>query len=377
MFFSKLFRWFRVLYQVSPALTSNFLSKLNSLSNIWNHKNCKVISIMLDIKEAVAVTEFIVKKFQKINIYHRLEFPLTTPPKKRRKLVSSDSPRIEENKDISKSSDIFPKQISSSERHADDAKIKRNQKKIASLTSKMTKQKFVVMSTKDLRRCKRNFCNIRETNIPPKFDDGFCSALKSATKLSVFFKGCVNLVQTSKFYAIEDIDLVMKRVVRCGKVVSILDHWKTVGSSRRWNGAMITYKDPEDCKKVFKEMFLHQLPGVQTIYIPHHLMLIGRLENQYIRGNFGSSILIGGINPKAPRDKLNRELEQYGDIISSRWKTKDRSVCCEVTYPHVVEAIAAALALDGKCFARNMLTTRLKMRKREKQLHMMVCGHCF
>ncbi|GIY96546.1 hypothetical protein CEXT_72491 [Caerostris extrusa] len=82
MFFSKLFRWFRVLYQVSPALTSNFLSKLNSLSNIWNHKNCKVISIMLDIKEAVAVTEFIVKKFQKINIYHRLEFPLSTPPKK-------------------------------------------------------------------------------------------------------------------------------------------------------------------------------------------------------------------------------------------------------------------------------------------------------
>ncbi|GIY96548.1 hypothetical protein CEXT_72492 [Caerostris extrusa] len=67
---------------LKKALTSNFLSKLNSLSNIWNHKNCKVISIMLDIKEAVAVTEFIVKKFQKINIYHRLEFPLSTPPKK-------------------------------------------------------------------------------------------------------------------------------------------------------------------------------------------------------------------------------------------------------------------------------------------------------
>ncbi|GIX78967.1 hypothetical protein CEXT_736671 [Caerostris extrusa] len=115
-----------------------------------------------------------------------------------------------------------------------------------------------------------------------KSDDGFSSALKSATKLSVFLKGCVNLVQTSKFYAIEDIDLVMKSGYRCGKVVSILDHWNTVG-----------------------------------------------------------------INPKAPRDKLNRELEQYGDIISSRWKTKDRSVPRRSYLILVVEAIAAALALMG------------------------------
>lgn len=61
--------------------------------------------------------------------------------------------------------------------------------------------------------------------------------------------------------------------------------------------------------------------------------------------------------------------------MSCNWEAKDNGLVCEVTYQFTVEAVAAAVALDGKCMGKNVLKTGIRMEEKEKGLHMMVCGH--
>ncbi|GFS76661.1 DUF4817 domain-containing protein [Trichonephila clavipes] len=60
------------------SLTFNFLRKMSFFSCIWNRSSERVVTMMIDMKEAITVTQFLLKMFREINICHKPEFPLNT-----------------------------------------------------------------------------------------------------------------------------------------------------------------------------------------------------------------------------------------------------------------------------------------------------------
>ncbi|KAF8774540.1 hypothetical protein HNY73_017078 [Argiope bruennichi] len=327
-----------LLYHFEKASSFRFLRKLPFLSGLWDSHPSKAIAAIMEKSEAIAIAEFVMKKFREISIYNRLEFPL-----------SGKGP--------------FP--------------LSRQEKLGVQLTDDNIHDEAGknVAITKIQRSFKRKSKLKQECSILPPLN--ISSPLKSAKTLCLLFRGCINFVRASKFSADEDIDLLLKKVVQNGKVVNIQDHWSKLDYTSRshWTGALVAYKQPEDSQRILKELFLNRDLSLIPVYVPQHLMLIGHIEARLTPACSGSSILIEGINNRTSREKLSQELGHYGDVLSCKWKSKNHEMFCEVTYPFVVEAVAAALALDGKCVGRNVVKTSIRMGKREKDLHMMVCGH--
>ncbi|GBM88990.1 hypothetical protein AVEN_145113-1 [Araneus ventricosus] len=347
-------------YHFEKGLTFDFLSKLSFLSGFWDFHPSKAVAAILD-KEGSAVTEFIMKKFREICIYDSLQFPLVAPPKKRRRLLplnSSESQEIEI--------------TTSPEDTVTSYESKRNHKRSPrGLATYLAKQKHTAASSKIIRNLRRKSKVEHNYNIWPPLN--ISSPLKSAETLSLLFRGCINFVRASKFTTTEDIDLMLKKAVQSSKVISIQDHWsrKDCLSRSRWTGALVAYKQPEDSQRVLKDIFLSRDPNLLAVDVPQHLMLIGHIEARLTSSCPGSCILIEGLSHKTSRERFSHELEQYGEVLSCSWKSRNKDVFCEVTYPFAVEAVAAALALDGKRVGKRLYKTGIIMEKKEKDLHMM------
>ncbi|GFQ77776.1 uncharacterized protein TNCT_336481 [Trichonephila clavata] len=359
---------------------------MSFFSCIWNRSSERVVTMMIDMKEAITVTQFLLKMFREINICHKPEFPLNTPPKKKRKLQLSTSPETEQNQPNSEevTNDETPEDVYFPEAKSKKRKDRKKKFLRDPPTTLPKNERNSVINIRVSRSFKKRPKYKKEQNIIPILQQiEVSNPIKSARCLCKLFRGCINFVQTSRLTPIEDIDLILKSIVQYGKVMQIQDHWSKSDvfkkSSNQWNGALVTYRYIEDSRKALDGLLFHGYPNVLPVNMSQHLLTIGELEYRLTFRNtdsFGSSILIEGFSSKMSRDRLHQEVEQYGEIRSCQWKSnKDKSPSYEVTYEFIVEAVAAALALDGKVVGRNVLKTRLLMRRREMNLHMMVCGY--
>ncbi|PRD34040.1 UNVERIFIED_CONTAM: hypothetical protein NCL1_15816 [Trichonephila clavipes] len=315
---------------------------MSFFSCIWNRSSERVVTMMIDMKEAI--TDLYSSFYQ--------------PPKKKRKLQLSTSPETEENQP---NSEVVTNNETPEDVYFPDAKSKkRKDRKKKFLRDPPTtipkNERSSVINIRVSRSFKKRPKYKKDQNIVPFLPQiEVPNPIKSARYLCKLFRGCINFVQTSRLTPIEDIDSILKNIVQYGKVIHIQDHWSKSGdfkkSANQWNGALVTYRYIEDCKKALDGLLFHGFPNILPVNMPQHLLTIGELEYRQTfktPDSFGSSILIEGFSSKMSRDRLNQELEQFGEIKSCEWKSKDKSPSYEVTYEFIVEAVAAALALDGK-----------------------------
>ncbi|GFS80122.1 uncharacterized protein NPIL_375311 [Nephila pilipes] len=357
---------------------------MSFFSYIWNRSSDKIVTLMIDVKEAIPTVQLLLKMFREINICHKPEFPLNMPPRKKRKL-STSLEEVQNKEDLKaitkdKSQDVYV-----SRKNDAVSKTRKDRKKNFPhgwLKNEINSGISIKISRSFKRRSK---LKREQKTTQPLIEK--TNPMKSARYLGQFFRGSINFVQVSTLTPIHDIDSILKNIVQYGKVMHIQDHWSLCfralsdtfnKSITRWTGALVTYRHLEDSQKALDGLFLRSFLNIRPVNIPQHLLTVGYLETRLAvndNDHVGSSILIQGFSYKVSSEKINHELEHFGEIKSCQWKTRDKIVSYEVTYKFTVEALAAALALDGKVMGRNVLKTKLVMKKREMNLHMMVCGY--
>lgn len=143
-------------------------------------------------------------------------------------------------------------------------------------------------------------------------------------------------------------------------------------------GATVTYKYEEDLNRALKAFSLESFPVI-CISVVEHLSRISSVESELNEQNIdikykGSTIIVENIFDRSSRVKLRTAFECYGSVLKIRWlRKKDLVSSCEVTYQSTTNAVAAALALDGKTVHRSILRVKIKMTTKEIFIHKKVC----
>ena len=148
--------------------------------------------------------------------------------------------------------------------------------------------------------------------------------------------------------------------------------------SSLWMGATVTYRSTEDFNRALKAFSREMIP-VYCVSLVEHLSRISLVELKYMNRNEilkprGSSIIVENIFVRSSRKKLESAFESYGTVLGIKWIRFENSMrMCEVTYDSTTNAVAAALALDGKPVQRSVLRAQIKMTPKEIFIHKKVC----